>query len=448
MDFTLSDDLLKLQQKARAFSIDEILPVVRYFDEHDTMPVFLIRMAHARGLANLTIEKEFGGEDLGLMESAVVVEEIAAASPAMGTSIFGNTLGLEPLMMSDNEDAKKKYLPLYVREPKICAFATSEPMMGSDVAGMRCLATKDGDGYVLNGTKYWVTNGGHADHASIFATEDPKSRHKGIGAFFVDMHAEGVSVKGNIPKMGHKVSNTVAVKFDNYKVPAGDVLAPPGKGFVLGMRTFSRTRPIIAAFATGAARSAMEYAIDYAKKRRVFGQPLVEMQNTQFRVAEMFQKIETMRLLMYKACWEADKGMDPTVTASMAKFYATEAAQDVVMQAMQFLGGYGYTSLMPIEQIMRDIRVLTIYEGTSEVQRIVVGRHATAAYEPAMPPMENHANLTASDPATAAEEGMPDQVVWRCRICGHMHHGDEAPDECPVCRFPKSAFKKTWPKGS
>lgn len=446
MDFTLDDALLALQQRARTFSINEILPVVRYFDEHDRMPVFLIKRAHAAGLTNLTIETTFGGAGMGLMESAVVVEEIAAASPAMGTSIFGNTLGLEPLMMSDNEPAKRKYLPRYVKEPLICAFATSEPMMGSDVAGIRCLAARDGDGYVLNGTKYWVTNGGHADHASIFATEDPKARHKGIGAFFVDMHADGVSVKKAIPKMGHKVSNTVAVKFDNYKVPAGDVLAPPGKGFVLGMKTFSRTRPIIAAFATGAARSAMEFAIDHAKKRRVFGQPLVEMQNTQFRVAEMYQKVETMRLLMYKACWEADTGKDPTITASLAKFYATEAAQEVVMQAMQFLGGYGYTTLMPIEQIMRDIRVLTIYEGTSEVQRIVVGRHATGAYTPVMPPLDDLATLTAPDPDVAAMEGMPPQTAWRCRICGHVHHGEEPPDECPVCRFPKTAFKKTWPK--
>ncbi len=446
MDFTFTNEQKALQQKAREFALKEIMPVVRYFDEHDRMPVFLIARAHAAGLANLTIEKKYGGARLGLTESALVVEEIAAASPGMGTSIFGNTLGLEPLMMSDNEQAKERYLPMFVKEPKICSFATSEPMMGSDVAGIRCLATKDGDGYVLNGTKYWVTNGGHADYASIFATDDPKARHKGIGAFFVDMHGKGVSAGKPIPKMGHKVSNTVSVKFDNYRVPAGDVLAPPGKGFVLGMKTFSRTRPIIASFATGAARSAMEFAIDYAKKRRAFGQPLAEFQNTQFRIAEMYQKVETMRLLMYKYCWEAKTGLDPTITASLSIFYATEAAQEVIMQALQIFGGYGYTHLLPLEQILRDIRVLTIYEGTSEVQRIVVGRHAMGAYQPIMPPLDDLVNLKADEPERAAQEGMPGQVVWRCRICGHMHYGDEPPEECPYCRFPKSAFKKVWPK--
>ncbi|MHA1683234.1 MAG: acyl-CoA dehydrogenase family protein [Promethearchaeota archaeon] len=446
MDFSLTNEQLELQQKARMFSIDEILPVVRYFDEHDQMPVFLIEKAHAAGLANLSIDEKYGGKGYGLMENAIVVEEIAAASPAMGTSIFGNTLGLEPLIMCDNEQAKEKYLPIFTKEPKICSFATSEPMMGSDVAGIRCKAEKDGNEYILNGTKYWVTNGGYADYASIFASTDPKARHKTIGAFFIDMNKEGVSVGKPIPKMGHKVSNTVGVKFDNYRVPAEDVLAGPGAGFILGMKTFSRTRPIIASFATGAARSAMEFAIDYSKKRRAFGQKLADFQNTQFRIAEMYQKVETMRLLMYKAAWEADNGIDPTITASLTKFYATEAAQEVVATALQIFGGYGYTHFMPIEQILRDIRVLTIYEGTSEVQRIVVGRHATGKYIPAMPPLDDLVNLKADDPQVAAKEGMPQQTVYRCRICGHMHYGDEPPDECPYCRFPGSAFKKVWPK--
>lgn len=446
MDFSLTKEQEALQQEAREFGIKEILPVVHYFDKHDQMPVYLIRKAHAAGLSNLSIEEKYGGKGFGLIESAIVVEEIAAASPAMGTSIFGNTLGMEPLMMSENEGAKDHYLPMFVKEPKICSFATSEPMMGSDVAGIRCKATKDGEDYILDGTKYWVTNGGYADYASIFATVDPKKRHKGICAFFVDMHQDGVIVGEPIPKMGHKVSNTVAVKFDNYRVPADHVLAEPGKGFILGMRTFSRTRPIIASFATGAARSAMEFAIDYAKKRRAFGKKLEEFQNTQFRIAEMYQKIETMRLLMYKAAWEADNGMDPTVSASLTKFYSTEKAQEVVMSALQLFGGFGYTDMFPIEQILRDIRVLTIYEGTSEVQRIVVGRHAMNAYKPAMPPLDELVNLRADDPKKAAEEGMPEQKVWRCRICGHMHYGDEPPDECPVCRFPSSAFKNVWPK--
>nr|MDO8117797.1 acyl-CoA dehydrogenase family protein [Candidatus Sigynarchaeota archaeon] len=172
-----------------------------------------------------------------------------------------------------------------------------------------------------------------------------------------------------------------------------------------------------------------------------------DFQNTQFRIAEMYQKVETMRLLTYKSAWEADTGKDPTITASLTKFYATEAAYEVAYQALQLFAGYGYTKFFPIEKLLRDLRVLTIYEGTSEVQRIVVGRHAMGAYQPVMPPLDDLVNLRADDPEKAAKEGIPkDQVVYRCRICGHMHYGDEPPDECPICKFPKSAFKKVWPK--
>jgi len=446
MDFSVTDEQKELQAKAREFAINDILPIVHYFDEHDEMPIYVVRRAHAAGLTNLSIPKQYGGQGFGLMESAIVVEEIAAACPALGTSIFGNTLGQEPLMMSENEVAKEKYLPLFVQDPKIVSFATSEPMMGSDVASMRCKATPDGDDYILNGTKYWITNAGFADYASVFATEDPSLKHKGIGAFFVDMKADGVTVGKPIPKLGQRLSNTAAIKFTDYHVPAEDVLAPTGKGFALAMKTFGRTRPIIGAFATGAARSCMEFAIDWAKKRMVFGAKLAEMQNTQFRIAEMYQKVETMRLLVQRAAWEADQGRDPTVAASVAKMYSTEAAQEVASTALQIFAGYGYTKFYPIEEILRDLRVLPIYEGTSEVQRIVVSRYAMDAYTPAMPPLEDLPSLTADDPVEAAQDGMPEQTVWRCRICGALYYGDEPPEECEYCRFPRSSFKKVWPK--
>lgn len=449
MDFSLTEEQLKLQVKARDFALNEILPVSHYFDENDQMPVYLIKKAHAAGISNLSIPKEYGGQGFGLMEEAIAVEEIAAADPAMGTSIFGNTLGEEPLMISENEAAKQKYLPIFVEEPKIVSFATSEPLMGSDVAGIRCRAEKDGDDYILNGTKYWITNAGYADYCSVFATVDPELKHKGIAAFFVDMKSEGVSVGEHIPKLGQRPSNTAAIKFTDCRVPAENVLAPEGKGFPLAMKTFSRTRPIIGSFAVGAARSAMEFAIDYVKKRRAFGQTLADFQNTQFRIAEMYQKVETMRLLMYKAAWEADNGMDPTITASLAKFYNTEAAFEVVNQALQLFAGYGYTKFYPIEKILRDLRVLTIYEGTSEVQRIVVSRHALNEYKPVMPSLEDLPSLRADDPKVAAMDGIDTtQTVWRCRICGALYYGDEPPEECPYCRFPGSAFKKVWPTES
>ncbi|MHA1731440.1 MAG: acyl-CoA dehydrogenase family protein [Promethearchaeota archaeon] len=443
LDFTLTDEQLALQKRAREFALKEVLPVANYFDEVDEMPVYIIKRAFEAGLMNLGIPEEYGGKGLGLVEESVVVEEIAAACLGLSTSIFGNSLGEEPIILSENTAVKEKYLTEVAREFKIVAFATSEPTMGSDVAGIRCKAERDGDDYVLNGLKYWVTNGGFADYLSVFATTDPKSRHKGICAFLVDMGWEGVSVGEHIPKMGLRTSNTVAVEFDNLRVPAENVLAGPGgPGFVLGMKTFAKTRPIIGAFAVGAARSAMEFAIEYAKRRRAFGQPISQFQSIQFKIAEMFQKVETSRLLTRKAAWEADTGREPTLTASLTKFYATEAARDVVDDAIQIFGGYGYTRMMPLEKLYRDIRVLMIYEGTSQVQRIVVGRHALDKYEPVMPKLEDLARTRGDEPVKDAKEGVGKKKAWRCRICGHIHYGDEPPEKCPYCRFPKSAFKE------
>jgi acyl-CoA dehydrogenase len=443
IDFSLTAEQLALQKRAREFALKEILPVVNYFDEQDVFPQFLLKRCFDAGLLNPQIPKKFGGPEYGLVDCALIVEEFAAACSGMATSLFDNTLGSEPVILSSNEFVKEKYLTEMAKNFKTIAFATSEPMMGSDVGGIRCLAEKDGDDYLLTGTKYWITNGGYADYCSIFASSDPKSRNKGIGVFFVDLKTPGVTIGEHIPKMGMRTSNTVAVKLDHVRVPKECILAEPGgPGFKLAMKTFARTRPIIGAFAVGAMRSAMEFAIDYSKKRRAFGAKLEDFQAIQFKIAEMYQKVETARLLTYKCGWEADMGMDPTVSASMTKFYATEMAWDVVSSALQIFGGYGYTKMFPLEKILRDVRVLMVYEGTSEVQRIVVSRHALNDYKPVMPPLEDLVRLKADNVEEAAREGLKNQVVWRCRICGHYHYGPEPPEECPYCRFPKAAFKK------
>jgi acyl-CoA dehydrogenase len=315
--------------------------------------------------------------------------------------------------------------------------------MGSDVAGMRCKAEKKGRGYILNGTKYWITNAGVADYMTVFATTDPEKQHAGIGAFLVEKEWEGVSVGKPIPKLGQRCSNTAGLNFKNVRVPEENVIAEPGKGFLLAMKTFARTRPIIGAFAVGAARSAMEYAIDYTKKRSVFGSKIANFEAIQFKLAEMYQKVETARLLVWKGAWEADKGMDPTVSASIAKFYATETAMEVVNEALQIFGGYGYTRMFPIEKLLRDIRLFTIYEGTSEVQRLIVSGHVLNGYKPVMPPLEDLPllrGLDLNDPLTR------ETSAWRCRMCGHIHYGEEPPGECPYCFFPATAFKKVWPR--
>jgi acyl-CoA dehydrogenase len=317
--------------------------------------------------------------------------------------------------------------------------------MGSDVAGMRCHAEKKGNDYILNGTKYWITNGGVADYMTVFATVDPKSQHKGICAFVVERGWEGVSTGRQIEKLGQRASNTTALNFKNVVVPKENVLAEPGEGFVLAMRTFSRTRPSIGAFAVGAARSAMDFAIEYVKKRQVFGMTLQSFEAIQFKLAEMYQKVETARLLVLKSAWEADNGMDPTISASIAKFYATEAAVEVANEALQVAGGYGYTRMFPFEKLLRDIRLLMIYEGTSEIQRLIVAGHVLGNYKPVMPPLEDLPMVRGEGPGKLFTDEMKGKTAWRCRMCGYVHYGDNPPEECPSCFFPSTAFKKVWP---
>ncbi|MGD8703634.1 MAG: acyl-CoA dehydrogenase family protein [Desulfosarcina sp.] len=438
LDFTLTPEQIELQRKAREFALKEILPVAWYYDEKDATPLEVLRKAYDAGIMNSDIPKAYGGQGLGLVEGAILTEELAAACPGLATSIFDNSLGMEPLLLSKNEDVRNRYLPRILNDFKKICFATSEPLMGSDVAGIRCHAKPDGDDYILNGTKYWITNGGLADYMSVFATVDPKSQHDGICAFLVEKKWPGVRIGRRIPKMGQRCSNTVGLRFDNVRVPKANVLAPPGKGFVLAMKTFGRTRPIIGAFGVGAARSAMEFALDYAKKRKAFGMPISGFQAIQFKIAEMYQKIETARLLTLKAAWEADQGIDPTLNASIAKFYATEVALEVVSEALQIFAGYGYTKMYPVEKLLRDVRLLRIYEGTSEVQRVIVSGYVMSQYQPVMPALEDLPLHREVDPLG----DQPTKTAWRCRICGYVHYGDDAPDECPYCFFPQSAFKR------
>lgn len=443
LQFELNARQKALQAKVRDFAIREVLPAVWHYEDRDEIPLFLLQRAFDLGFMNGDIPRKYGGKGLGLVEGAITTEEIAAVCPGVATSLFDNSLGMEPLILSENEPLKKKILPVIARQFKRICFATSEPTMGSDVAGMRCRAEKKGRDYILNGTKYWITNAGVADYMTVFATIDPEKQHAGIGAFLVEKDWEGVSAGQSIPKLGQRCSNTAGLNFKNVRVPKENVIAEPGKGFVLAMKTFSRTRPIIGAFAVGAARSAMEYAIDYAKKRSVFGAKIAGFEAIQFKLAEMYQKVETARLLVWKGAWEADRGMDPTVSASIAKLYATEAAMEVVNEALQIFAGYGYTRMFPIEKLLRDIRLFTIYEGTSEIQRLIVSGHVLSNYKPVMPPLEDLPllrGLDLNDPSTSGTS------AWRCRMCGHIHYGEEPPGECPYCFFPATAFKKVWPR--
>lgn len=385
MEFRLTEEQKKLQMKAREFAIREVLPVAQKYDESEEFPLLVIKKAWEEGLLNLSIPKKYGGPGLGLLDACLVVEEISSACPGIATSIFDNNLGSEPIVIGGNEEQKERILGELINEFKLIAFATSEPTMGSDVAAMKCRAEKDGDDFILNGNKFWITNGGFADYITVFATIDPEKKHKGIAAFIVDTKAEGVRLGKHIPKLGQRSSNTIAVGLKDVRIAKENVLAKPGRGFVLAMQTFAHTRPAIGAFAVGCARSAMEYSIDYAKKREVFGRTVDNYQAIQFKIAEMYKDIEAARLLTHKAAWEADQGMDNNLSSSIAKAFASDVAMKVTTEAIQIFGGYGYLRTYPVEKLFRDAKLYQIYEGTSEVQRIVISRFILRQYEHAMP---------------------------------------------------------------
>jgi len=448
LNFSLSPEQLSLQKKAREFALKEILPLAWFYDEANEIPMQLIHKAFELGFITGDMPKKYGGLGHGIVDGAIVTEEVAAACSGMATSIYVSSLGYTPLLICDNEALKEKYLPKISREKKLICFATSEPSMGSDVAGISCHAHKEGDSYILNGIKYWITNGGIADYMTIFATVDSNLQHQGICAFLVEKDWKGVSTGRHIPKMGQRASNTAGIHLKNVRVPAENVIAKPGEGFVLAMKTFARSRPIIGAFAVGVARSALDYAIHYSKTRRTFGHRLQSYEAIQFKIAEMYQKVETARLLVLKSAWETDNGIDPTLSASIGKFYCTEAANEVCNDALQIAGGYGYTKMYPFEKLLRDVRLLMIYEGTSEVQRIVVAGYALGVYQPVMPPIEDLPMLRSETGGHDFEKEMSGKTAWRCRTCGYIHYGDQPPDECPYCFYPGSAFKKVWPRES
>lgn len=385
MDFVLTEEQKALQKKAREFAIREVLPVARKYDESEEFPLDVIKKAWEERLLNLGIPKEYGGSGYGLLDACIVVEEISSACPGIATSIFDNNLGAEPIVIGGNEEQKQRILTEIVNEFKLIAFATSEPTMGSDVASMKCHAEKDGDEYILNGNKFWITNGGYADYITIFATIDPEKKHKGIAAFIVDTKSEGVKLGKQIPKLGQRSSNTVSVGLKDVRIPKENILAKPGRGFVLAMQTFAHTRPAIGAFAIGCARSAMEYSIDYAHKREAFGRPIGNYQVIQEKIANMYKDIEAARLLTYKAAWEADQGIDNNLSSSIAKAFASDVAMNVTTEAIQIFGGYGYLRTYPVEKLFRDAKLYQIYEGTSEIQRIVISRFVMKRYEHAMP---------------------------------------------------------------
>ena len=376
IDFELTEEQRALIDTARRFTKERIIPVAAQCDRESRFPRDVFEEAWKIGLVNPTLPTEYGGAGLSDVESSLITEELAYGCTGIQTSMTANTLGLTPIKLAGSEEQKKKYLGMLASEPCFASYATTEPGAGSDVAGLQTRAVKDsGGGYVLNGTKQFITNAGMAAFITVFATEDPALRHKGIGAFIVPRGTPGLKVGKHEDKLGQRASETCTVTLEDVKVPAANVLAPPGQGFKIAMETFNQTRPDIGAIATGLMRRCLDECIAYAKERKTFGTAIANHQLVQQMIAEMAIRVEATSLLVRKAAWNLDKGIRNPIISSYAKAYGADSAMQTAIDAVQVFGGNGFMKEYPVEKLMRDAKVLQIYEGTSQIQRIVIAKH-------------------------------------------------------------------------
>ena len=374
MDFALDDELLALQDTARRFADEEVSPVAAEYDQTAEFPRAVIEKAWELGLSSTCIPPEFGGLGLSILGSCVIVEEVSRGCAGIATSAMCNDLGLSPILVGGSDAQREQWLGLCAEEFKLVSFCLSEPGAGSDVAGLQLLAEKDGNDYVLSGTKAWITNGGEADLYTVFATLDRSSRHKGLCAFVVPRDAPGLEPGKKEDKLGQRASDTRVIHFDGVRVPAAQRLGEEGQGFQIAMETLDRTRPMIGALAVGIARRALEECLAYTRERKAFGSAIAEFQAVQFMLADMAKDIEASRLLTQQCAWMIDQGMRASKQSSIAKCFATDAAMKATVDAVQIFGGNGYTKDYPVEKLMRDAKLMQIYEGTNQIQRVVIAR--------------------------------------------------------------------------
>jgi len=374
MDFQLDDAQLALQESARRFAAQEIAPIAAHCDQSGEFPREVLKQAWELGLSHVSIPAGHGGTGLGLFDTTLVVEELAWGCAGITTSIMANDLGITPILLAGSPEQQKEWFEFAGAEFRLAAFCLSEPEAGSDVAGLQLLAEKDGGDYILNGAKCWITNGGEAGLYTVFATLDRSARHKGICAFVLPGDAPGLSPGKKEDKMGQRASDTRVLHFDGVRVPARQRLGQEGEGFAIAMRTLDTTRPSIGALAVGIARRALEESVAYARERRAFGSPIAGFQAVQFMLADMAKDTEAARLLTRQSAWMIDQGLRASKHSAMAKCFATDVAMRVTTDAVQVHGGNGYTREYPVEKLMRDAKLMQIYEGTNQIQRMVIAR--------------------------------------------------------------------------
>lgn len=374
VSFELSEEQKALQQLAREFAQKEIAPQAAYHDQTGEYPWEIIKKAHGVGLMNPHIPEAYGGLGLGVFDSCLISEEIAAACTGIGTAIEANNLAECPVIVAGNDDQKKRFLTPMIEEPLTAAYCVTEPEAGSDVQGIKMKAKRHGDEYILNGEKMWITNGGTASWYFVVAYTDPEKRYKGMSAFVVPRETPGIEVGKKEDNLGQRASDTRAIVFNEVKVPAANRLGEEGDGFKIAMAAFDHSRPMVASAAVGLARCAMEHAVRYATERQTFGVPIAKHQAVGFMIADMARDVEAARLLTWLASWTIDQGQRNTLYAAYAKVFAADTAMRVATDAVQIYGGYGYSREYPVEKLLRDAKVFQIYEGTSQIQRVIISK--------------------------------------------------------------------------
>jgi alkylation response protein AidB-like acyl-CoA dehydrogenase len=375
MNFQLSEEQLAVQKAARDFAQNELLPGVIERDEHQKFPAEQIKMLGELGFMGMMVDPKYGGSGMDAVSYVLAMEEIskvdASASVVMSVN---NSLVCWGLETYGTEEQKQKYLVPLASGQKIGAFLLSEPEAGSDATSQRTTAEDKGDHYIINGIKNWITNGNSASTYLVIAQTDIAKKHKGINAFIVDKNTPGITVGAKENKLGIRGSDTHSISFQDVIVPKENRIGEDGFGFNFAMKTLSGGRIGIASQALGIASGALELALKYSKERKAFGTEIMNHQAVAFKLADMATQVETARLLCLKAAWHKDQGMDYNLSGSMAKLYASEIAQTVTSEAVQIHGGYGYVKEFHVERLMRDAKITQIYEGTSEVQKIVISR--------------------------------------------------------------------------
>ncbi len=374
LGFAPTEEQKALIEMAARFTKERIIPIAPECDKTATFPKEVFEAGWELGLVNPTVPPEYGGAGLGELDNALIAEQLAYGCTGIQTSMLANTLALTPVKLAGNEDQKKKYLGMLTSEPAFASYCTTEPTGGSDVAGLRTTYKQHGDDFVLNGEKCWITNATFASFYVVFATSNPDTRHKGIAAFIVDRDTPGLKVGKHEDKLGQRASDTAAVHFEDVKVPKKNMLAPEGHGFKLAMETFNQTRPDIGAMATGLMQRCVDESLAYAKERKTFGQAIIEHQMVQAMIADMAIHCEATRLLYQKAAWNLDNGVRDPIVSAYAKAFGADRAMQSAIDAVQVFGGNGYVRDYPVEKLMRDAKVLQIYEGTSQIQRMVIAR--------------------------------------------------------------------------